>query len=47
MTARHTIRLNRIIAGVAIALTLAGADRAVAPSGTNGAVAAVAQVLSS
>ena len=46
MTARTTIRLQRIIAIAAIGLTLAGADSAVAPAGTNGAVAAVAQVLS-
>ena len=41
MTARTTIRLNRIIAGVAIALTLAGADSTLSPEPTKLAAAAV------
>ena len=41
MTTRHTIRLHRIIAGVAIALTLAGADSTLSPEPAKAAAAAV------
>ncbi len=41
MTARTTIRLHRIIAGVAIALTLAGADGTLSPEPAKLAAAAV------